>query len=41
MTVVEDLQGQAAIDAFRMRGWSFFDRRELGRYDDIIAFQQF
>ena len=39
--VVEDLQGQQAIDAFRMRGWSFFDRRELGRYDDIIAFQRF
>ena len=38
---VEDLQGQAAIDAFRMRGWSFYDRRELGRYDDIIAFQRF
>ena len=39
--VVEDLQNQQAIDAFRMRGWSFYDRRELGRYDDIIAFQQF
>jgi cephalosporin hydroxylase len=39
--VVEDLQNQAAIDAFRVRGWSFYDRRDSGRYDDIIAFQQF
>ena len=38
---VEDLQSQAAIDAFRVRGWSFYDRRDSGRYDDIIAFQQF
>ena len=39
--VVEDLQNQQAIDEFRVRGWSFFDRRDSGRYDDIIAFQQF